>query len=69
VVTAPSLTIQGNGATIERSGDFGVAAFRLLEVAEGANLTSNNLTLQGGLISPGGNSVFAAPIAEVGVGS
>jgi hypothetical protein len=46
------LTIEGNGDTIARSQVVGTPAFRLLDVAAGAYLTLENLTLQGGLASP-----------------
>jgi hypothetical protein len=44
-----NLIIVGNGDTIERSAAAGTPAFRLLDVAAGASLTLQNLTLQGGL--------------------
>ena len=44
-----SLVIQGNGATIARSSDTGTPAFRLLDVAAGAVLEVDNLTLNNGL--------------------
>src|ERR1051326_1314598 len=44
----PNLTILGNGATIERSTATGTPSFRLFDVAAGASLTLQNLTLQGG---------------------
>ena len=44
--SAGTLTINGNGATIER--DSSAPAFRLIEIASGGNLTLNNLTLDGG---------------------
>jgi hypothetical protein len=43
-----NLTIVGNGDTIERSTATGTPDFRLLDVASGASLTLENLTLQGG---------------------
>jgi hypothetical protein len=43
-----SLTIVGNGDTIERSTASGTPAFRLLDVAGGGSLTLENLTLQNG---------------------
>jgi hypothetical protein len=42
------LTIIGNGDVIQRSTAMGTPTFRLLEVAEGASLTLQSLTLQGG---------------------
>src|SRR5262249_30144606 len=44
-----SLTIVGNGDTIERSTAAGTPAFRLFDVASGSSLTLQNLTLQYGL--------------------
>jgi hypothetical protein len=45
---ADNLTIVGNGDAIERSTASGTPDFRLFDVALGASLTLNNLTLQGG---------------------
>jgi hypothetical protein len=44
-----ALTIIGNGDTIERSTASGTPDFRLLDVASGASLTLQSLTLQNGL--------------------
>jgi hypothetical protein len=44
-----NLTIVGNGDTIARSMVAGTLAFRLFDVASGASLTLENLTVQGGL--------------------
>src|SRR5262249_30426934 len=44
-----NLTLAGNGGIIQRSTGGSTPAFRLLDVAAGAALTLNNLTLQGGL--------------------
>ena len=49
VIANKGLTIVGNGDTIERSTASGTPAFRLFEVASGASLTTENLTLQNGL--------------------
>jgi hypothetical protein len=49
--TPDNLTIVGNGDTIERSGASGIPQipnFRLFDVANGASLTLQNLTLQNG---------------------
>jgi len=51
IVANDSLTIAGNSDTIARSSAVGTPAFRLFEVAAGASLTLQNLTLQGGLAS------------------
>jgi hypothetical protein len=48
-----NLTIVGNGDTIEKAANPGLA-FRLLDVAPLATLTLQNLTLQGGLASEAG---------------
>lgn len=45
--TAGNITINGNGATIERSSS--AIAFRFFEVRSAATLNLNNLTLRGGL--------------------
>ena len=45
-----NLTIRGNGATIARSTAPGTPAFRLFDVASGAALTLQNLTLANGLV-------------------
>src|SRR5262245_37870910 len=44
------LNIIGNGDVIERSKNPAAPAFRLIEVAPGASLTVEHLTLQGGLV-------------------
>src|SRR5262249_33366884 len=46
--TGGNLTIVGNGDVIERSTAKGTPAFRLLDVALGAALTLESVTLQGG---------------------
>jgi hypothetical protein len=48
-VAADNLTIVGNGDTIERGTAAGTPDFRLFDVASGASLTLQNLTLQNGL--------------------
>jgi hypothetical protein len=49
IASGDNLTVVGNGATIQRSATKGTPAFRLFEVAPGASLGLQNLTLQGGL--------------------
>jgi predicted outer membrane repeat protein len=49
--TAGTLTINGNGAIIERNA---IPSFRLMYIDSGANLTLDNLTLRGGRGSGGG---------------
>ena len=58
-VAADNLTIVGNGDTIERSTPSGTPDFRLFDVASGASLTLENLTLQNGL-------AFGAGVAAEG---
>ncbi|HEV3262981.1 MAG TPA: hypothetical protein VG013_39470, partial [Gemmataceae bacterium] len=48
-----NLTLVGNGDTIARSAAAGTPAFRLLDVAFGASLTLENLTLQNGVAAQG----------------
>src|SRR5262245_45703199 len=48
IATGENLTIIGNGSVIERSTAVGTWAFRLFDVAAGAALTCENLTLRGG---------------------
>jgi hypothetical protein len=43
------LTLLGNGDTVQRSSASATPAFRLFDVAAGASLTLENLTLQNGL--------------------
>jgi hypothetical protein len=57
IATNNSLTIVGSSDSIERSTASGTAPFRLFDVAAGASLTLENLTLQGG--SASGSQVSA----------
>jgi hypothetical protein len=62
VITAgDNLTIVGNGDTIGRSTASGTPAFRLLDVAAGATLTLQGLTLTNGLASGSGVSAQGGP--------
>jgi hypothetical protein len=62
-----NLTIQGNGDTITRSTASGTEGFRLFEVASGASLTLDNVTLQGGRLAGGtGVSVEGGAIFNQG---
>jgi hypothetical protein len=54
VATNDNLTIVGSGDTIQRSTATGTLALRLFDVASGASLTLQNLTLQNGLAYGGG---------------
>jgi hypothetical protein len=60
VITAEGggLTIVGNGDVIERSTAKGTPGFRLLNVAAGASLTLQDLTLQGGLAADVGGGIL-----------
>ncbi len=49
ITTTYGLTIEGNGATIERSSAAGTAQLRLLEMAAGVSLTLRDLTLANGV--------------------
>jgi hypothetical protein len=56
-VISSEITVQGAGATIERSSQAGVAEFRILELDSGANLSLYDITIKGGsLTNPGGPS-------------
>lgn len=48
------ITIEGNGATIQRSGAAGTPEFRLFEVAPGASLTLRFVSLRNGRATNGG---------------
>jgi hypothetical protein len=59
-----ALTILGNGATIQRSATAGTPAFRFFKVDFNASLTLKDVTLQGGLATPGsgiarGGAIYA----------
>jgi hypothetical protein len=51
ITSGDNLAIVGNGDTIERSTASGTPAFRLFDVASGATLTLQKVTLQDGLAS------------------
>ena len=53
-----NLTIVGNGDKIERSNTAPV--FRFFEVASGATLTLNDMTLHGGSATNGGGGIYSA---------
>ena len=61
-----NLTIVANGDTIARSAVAGTPAFRLLDVAAGASLTLEGLTLQNGLASGSGVSAQGGAIYSQG---
>ena len=50
IAAGDNLTIVGNSRTIERSSASGTPAFRLFDVASGASLTLDKLTLQNGYV-------------------
>jgi predicted outer membrane repeat protein len=55
-VITGKVTVQGSGATIQRSTASGTAAFRLFDIASGGSLTLNGgLTLGNGLADDGAN--------------
>jgi hypothetical protein len=65
-VGADNLTILGNGDTIERSTASGTPAFRPFDVASGASLTLENLTLQNGLAFGSGSAAEGGAIYNQG---
>jgi hypothetical protein len=62
-----TLTIAGNGDTLQRSTASGTPSFRLFDVASGASLTLGSLTVQNGLAQ--GNGVAAEGGALLNQGS
>ncbi|MCP4358373.1 MAG: hypothetical protein GY796_10195 [Chloroflexi bacterium] len=56
-VISSTITINGNGATIERSGD-AISNFRILAVNATGNLTLNNATITGGNIYDDGSGML-----------
>ena len=66
IATNDNLTIIGNGNVIERSTAAGIPACRLLDVASGAALTLENLTLQGGWAYGSGVSASGGAIYSQG---
>src|SRR5262249_44272715 len=63
---ADTLTIVGNGDIIERSTASGTPDFRLFDVAGGASLTLQNLTLENGLEDGSGNSADGGAVFNQG---
>jgi hypothetical protein len=61
-----NLTIVGNGDSVQRTTAKGTPAFRLLDVAAGASLTLQNLTLQGGWAFGSGVSAEGGAIYNQG---
>ena len=51
IKSGDNLTIVGNGHVIQRSTSSGDAAFRLFDVASGASLNLNNMSLENGRVS------------------
>ncbi|MBN8639752.1 MAG: hypothetical protein J0M07_30830, partial [Anaerolineae bacterium] len=58
-----SLTIEGAGFTISRSG---AATFRLMHISNGAEVYINNLTMSNGLANAGGLGTLGAAIYTAG---
>jgi hypothetical protein len=61
-----AVTIVGNGDTIERSSASGTPAFRLFDVASGASLALDNITLQNGLEDGSGSPAQGGAIYNQG---
>ena len=64
IAAGDNLTIVGNGDTITRSSS--AKDFRLLEVAQGATLTFQNATLQGGLARGSDSAAYGGAILNEG---
>jgi hypothetical protein len=60
------LTLLGNGDTVQRSSASGAPAFRLFDVAAGASLTLENLTLQNGLAFGSGTAAQGGALYNQG---
>jgi hypothetical protein len=61
IASKDHLTIPGNSDTLARSALAGTPAFRLFDVAAGASLTLENLTLQSGVaqgLFPAGGGIY-----------
>jgi hypothetical protein len=66
ILNKDTLTIIGNGDTIERSAASGTPAFRLFDTANTASLTLQNLTLQNGLAFGSGSAAEGGAIYNQG---
>jgi hypothetical protein len=66
IANKDTLRIIGNGNTIERTTASGTPAFRLFDVASGAALTLENLTLQNGLAFGSGSASEGGAIYSQG---
>ncbi|MHB1426411.1 MAG: choice-of-anchor Q domain-containing protein [Gemmataceae bacterium] len=66
IVAGDQLTIVGNSFSIERSTVASTPAFRLFDVASGASLTLQNVTLQGGLAQGAGIAAEGGAIYNSG---
>src|SRR5271165_6566116 len=66
IAAKDNLIIVGNGDTVARSTATGTPAFRLFDVASGASLALQNLTLQGGLAFGPGVSAEGGAIYNQG---
>jgi hypothetical protein len=66
IANGDNLTIIGNRDTIERSTPASTPLFRLFDVAGGASLTLNNLTLQNGYAFGSGNAAQGGAVFNLG---
>jgi hypothetical protein len=66
IAATDHLTILGNGDTIERSTASGTPAFRLFDVAAGASLTLQSLTLQNGFAYGAGTGAEGGAVYNQG---
>jgi len=66
IVKKDNLTIIAGGDTIERSTAAGTPAFRLFDVASGASLTLENVTVENGLAVGSGSSADGGAVYNVG---
>jgi hypothetical protein len=66
IAAGDNLSIVGNNDTIRRSSASGIPAFRLFDVASGASLSLQNMTLQDGWASGSGTSAYGGAVYSNG---
>ena len=66
IVKKDNLTLVGNGDTIARSAAAGTPTFRLFDIANGASLTLENVTLQNGIAQGSGTAADGGAIYNLG---
>lgn len=68
-IISSDISINGNGATIQRSRAEGAPNFRIFHVANSGNLTLNDLTVSGGVaVGPGGGEPVRGSCSQDNIG-